>query len=307
VATRADGDGLLTGEASFADIRISRRADAGRGERESAVNAWHYGYLRKAAIVANAIGRSDTAAKWSAFAARIRTAFARFIAKAGNDTWIAEVWSPQVGPIDTYGQGATASAVFHGLLDAEVAKAALTSAFPAPDGSPPQGVHRWNNPTYAHRVLTILCEHGFGQIAAAHLAERYAPYLPDGPLPEYFLPNAQPDDPTGSHGWAAVPLLWLHESVLGVRITKPGGELLTWRPCDVGWNRSCGTTMTPRGVCDVQIDWAERSFALRVPKGVTVEVALPESLGTPSASGAVVRDGYWRWTIHSPEFETKLR
>jgi hypothetical protein len=35
-------------------------------------------------------------------------------------------------------------------------KDALDYAFPAPDGTPPAGVTRWNNPTFAYRSLFAL-------------------------------------------------------------------------------------------------------------------------------------------------------
>jgi len=127
-----------------------------------------------------------------------------------------------------------------------------------------------------YRALRALSDHGFGEIAARHFLERYRPYLPDGPLPEYFLPlKAQPPDATGSHGWAAVPLLWLHDTVLGVRLQKAGGDVLAWQPRYVGWPKVAGTTMTPQGACEVTIDWKKRKFEIRPPDGVKVVKNIP--------------------------------
>ncbi|HNW91706.1 MAG TPA: hypothetical protein PKM88_02225, partial [bacterium] len=81
-------------------------------------------------------------------------------------------------------------------------KAAIDYAFPAPNGTPPEGMPRWNNPTFAYRALYALSENGFPERAVAHLKERYAPYMPGdprnrvvrelqgpygGPLPEYWV------------------------------------------------------------------------------------------------------------------------
>ena len=57
-------------------------------------------------------------------------------------------------------------------------KSAIDYAFAAPDGAPPAGIPRWNNPTFAYRALFALSENGFPERAVAHLKERYGPYLP---------------------------------------------------------------------------------------------------------------------------------
>ena len=140
------------------------------------------------------------------------------------------------------------------------------------------GVHPWNNPTYAYRALRTLCDSGLGRMAGAHFLEMYRPYLPDGPLPEYFLMGeAQQDDPTGSHGWAAVPLVWLHDTVLGIRLAKPGGSELLWQPRYVGWDKVSGRTMTPLGPCKVSIDWQEKRASLQLPRGIVCCAKLGKS------------------------------
>jgi hypothetical protein len=95
-------------------------------------------------------------------------------------------------------------------------------------------------------------------------------------LPEYFIPGAgQPHDPTGSHGWAAVPLVWLHDTVLGVRLASPGGAKLTWNPVNVGWSEVYGKTMTPHGPCTVKVDWKRQRFSLQLPPGCNADITLP--------------------------------
>ncbi len=138
--------------------------------------------------------------------------------------------------------------------------------------------------------------------AVAHLIERYSPYLPGhrrnpvpavlqgpygGPLPEYWISRedldlkagekntAQPADETGSHGWGAVPLLWLHESLLGVTITEPGGGEILVAPDAGGLAYVAGHTVTPRGLVWVRWDPQQGSLAVDVPANVVARVRMP--------------------------------
>jgi hypothetical protein len=274
--SQTNADGLLVDRTCMTDIRCTVRPNFDNGDIESTSNAWYFGYLNNAATLAQAIGKTSYFAQWRARAERIRKNFRRFLSRtAAGLQSVAEVWSPVDG-VKGFGQGATVSAAFHGILPRELARQVLTSAFGSKDGSPPPGVGRWNNPTYAYRALRTLSDHGMGITAGAHFLERYSPYLPDGPLPEYFLPgSAQPPDPTGSHGWAAVPLVWLHDTVLGVRVASPGGTKLTWSPVNVGWSEVYGKTMTPCGLCTVKADWKRQRFSLELPPGCSADITLP--------------------------------
>ena len=273
--TQTNADGLLMDRLSVGDIKTARRANFDSGEMESTPNSWYHGFLLNAVAMARAIGRKREAAVWEQRAAALRKGFGRFITKSRQGRAVCDVWSPQQGPL-SIGQGSTLSAVFYGIVPESGKRELLLSAFDRRDGSPPKGVVRWNNPTYMYRALRALSDHGLGEIAARHFLERYRPYLPDGPLPEYFLPlKQQPTDATGSHGWAAVPLMWLHDTVLGVRLQKPGGDVLAWQPKYVGWPKVAGITMTPQGACEVDIDWKKRSFEIRPPAGVKVTKTIP--------------------------------
>ena len=53
--------------------------------------------------------------------------------------------------------------------------------FPEPNGSPPTGVSRWNNPSYLRRVLKALSAVGQTGRALRHLRERFSQYLPGDP------------------------------------------------------------------------------------------------------------------------------
>ena len=274
--TQTNAEGLLMDRTSIGDIRSPRRANFDFGEMESTPNSWYHGFLLDAITMAEAIGQKSQAEIWRQRAEALRRGFSRFIVQEkSKPARVVEVWTPQEGAA-SFGQAATVSAVFYGIVPPRLRKEVLQSAFTRRDGSPPPGVSRWNNPTYVYRALRVLSDHGMGEIAAGHLLERYGPYLPDGPLPEYFLPlEGQPTDATGSHGWAAVSIPWLHDTVLGVRLAAPGGRVLAWQPRYVGWPKVSGTTMTPLGPCEVEIDWKKKRFQLRPPAGAKVIKSLP--------------------------------
>ncbi|MFA6959736.1 MAG: alpha-L-rhamnosidase [Opitutaceae bacterium] len=251
-------DGLLTGENCLADLRTSERADYAVGGVESIPNAWYHGYLRQAAGMALAIEATNQAAEWTRQADRLRAGFFRFLTTLpdGNSPSVAETWTPAAGP-EGHGQAAAVSAVFFGLLEREQSRDILTTAFTELAGLPPAGMKRWNTPTYIYRVLRCLCEHDMGPIARRHLLVTYEPYLPDGPLPEYFLGgDGQQCDPTGSHGWAAVPLAWMHDTVLGVKWERHGTDAkLVIEPQYAGWDQISGQVATPFGIVRVSVDW----------------------------------------------------
>ncbi|AHF93201.1 alpha-L-rhamnosidase [Opitutaceae bacterium TAV5] len=318
-------DGLLTGENCLADNHGSQRLDHATGESgyESIPNTWYYGYLLQSAEIADALDESADAAEYRHRAARLRAAFRRFLTESqrpepggqkpektttsalhshdgsglrtpDSGFWplssglcsVAELWTSDAGP-HAWGQAAVVNAIYHGLIpDRATARAMLQTAFPAPDGIPPQNspIKRWNTPTTIYRALCVLSEHGLGPLAAAHLAATYGPHLPDGPLPEYFLsgPDRQPVDPTGSHGWAAVPLAWLHDTVLGVRYhhaTPTTSARIVVKPHYAGWDTVSGTVVTPAGPVTVRIDWSARSLDVAAPDGVPVVKNLPVFTG----------------------------
>jgi hypothetical protein len=261
-------DGLLDKGECFSDIRTAARADLAKGGRESLTNAWLYGFLNQAAEMAAAVGQGAAARKWRKRADRVRDFFPRFrmTTEDGRPT-VGEIWTPRSGAASP-GQAAVINTVYHGLAGVRESRQLLSAAFREPDGHAPEGMHPWNNPTYAYRALRVLADHGQGQVARAHLMEKYGRYLPDGPLPEYFLMGeGQQDDPTGSHGWAAVPLVWLHDTILGLRLGSPGGQALLWQPRYVGWKGVRGRTMTPLGPCQIEVDWEAGRASIRLPKG----------------------------------------
>lgn len=201
-----------------------------------------------------------------------------------------------------FSQAAQTSAVFADLLTPEEAERVVDFVFQEPDGRPPEGVSRWNNPTFAYRVLRAMSHTGRTGRAVRHLQERYAPYLPGhprnpvpltlqgchgGPLPEYWVSREDigaadgtinphhPIDETGSHGWGAVILQWLHESLLGIRINEPGGGRIRIAPEAGGLPYVSGHSMTPKGGVFVFWDPQQWLIRLMIPADVEVEFIPP--------------------------------
>jgi hypothetical protein len=296
--SHVDADGLWRTSAVFGDIRVG--VHPSEGQSSGIVTPYLIQRLDWSVEMAEATGHSEQAAEWRALAQRLRAAFLRYHVVPEKDdvpAHVDDVYDPAApnGPRG-FSQAGQAMAAASGFP----LKAAIDYAFPAPNGTPPEGMPRWNNPTFAYRALYALSENGFPERAVAHLKERYAPYMPGdprnrvvrelqgpygGPLPEYWVsredlglkdgePNpTQPVDDTGSHGWQSVPLLWLHESLLGVKISSPGGARLTIAPKTGGLPYVSGTTMTPKG--PVWLRWDGFQFDLKLPAGVTADVMLP--------------------------------
>jgi hypothetical protein len=232
--------------------------------------------------------------------------------------YVADRFDPSHPGIERgYSQAGQTVAVYADLLTAEEAHTVLKDAFALDDPMQTPPATRWNNPTYAYRALRALSHAGYIKQAIQHLLERYAQYLPahprnptplklqgsyGGPLPEYWISRedlglkpcqvntAQPADDTGSHGWGAVPLLWLHETLLGVTISEPGGGKLRIAPKGVVW-----------------VSWEPRAWRLDIviPTGVVAEVVMPpecegKRVRIAAAAGKVTANGKHVYTIRHP-------
>ncbi|HXK95972.1 MAG TPA: hypothetical protein PKV38_20055, partial [bacterium] len=88
--------------------------------------------------------------------------------------------------------------------------------------------------------------------------------------------TAQPEDETGSHGWQAVPLLWMHDTLLGVRITEPGGGRNHIHPDAAGLPYVAGHVGTPKGIVWVSWDPQTWTMELELPGDVTADVTMPD-------------------------------
>lgn len=303
--SRVDEQGIWRSRRVLADIRVGVHPSSD-SQSSGIVTAFLIERLRWSAQMARASDHTAEADRWQRTADRMAQAFRRYHWIAATATVPAhadDCLDPeQPSAARGFSQAAQANTVLAGLVSDAEARAVLDYAFTAPDGSPPPGVTRWNNPTFSRRSLRALSDHGLAARAVAHLIERYSPYLPGnprnrvdarlqgphgGPLPEYWVSRedrklkegeintAQPDDETGSHGWGAAPLLWLHDSLLGVRISEPGGGRLRIAPEAGGLPFVSGATRTPKGL--VRVSWhpAEGRLEVRIPAGVTAELVIP--------------------------------
>lgn len=300
-----DENGLWRTNRVLADIRVGLHPENPR-QSSGIVTPWIIERLRWSSQVAEAMGYTDRAGRWLASADKMTDAFRKYHivpATATMPAHVADRFDPEKPDLKRgYSQAGQTVAVTAGLLTPEEARADLEYAFPAPDGSPPATVTRWNNPTYGYRVLRALSETGLGERAVAHLLERYGPYLPGhprnttplklqgpfgGPLPEYWVNRAdmklkpgekctaQPADETGTHGWGAVPLLWMHDSLLGVRITEPGGGRIRIAPDTGGLPYVAGHTVTPKGTVWVYWDPQQWRLEVTLPAGVQADLVPP--------------------------------
>jgi hypothetical protein len=308
--------GLWVEDKVFADIRVGVHPKA--GQSSGIVTAQLIDRLALSIVMAKASGHKEKVGEWQAIHDRMMVAFIRdhvVSESADVPAHVDDVADPgNAKAVRGYSQAAQVMAIDAGLLPAAEAKADLEYAFTSPAGAPPAGVDRWNNPTYLFRALDSLSLVGLSDRAMGHLIERFSPYLPGdkqnlsppllqgafgGPLPEYWISredlglrpgtsaSTQPIDATGSHGWNAVGLVWLHKRLLGVKIRVPGGSELDIAPDAAGLAHIEGTTMTPKGA--VSVSWTPKTSVLTitVPEKVTAHVALPQSLAVIDGAGSL--------------------
>ncbi|MBN1845825.1 MAG: hypothetical protein JW810_09095 [Sedimentisphaerales bacterium] len=305
VLKHVDEQGLWRTSHLFADIRVGVHPQAPH-QSSGIVTPWIIERLRWSEELAREIGQTRQAEQWREMADKLTGAFRAchvVPARDGVPAHVADVYDSQRpdGPRG-YSQAGQTVAVYTDLLSPTDARATLNYAFADPEGAPPAGVTRWNNPTYGYRALKALSHAGLTERAVQHLLERYAPYLPGhprnttpllfqgpygGPLPEYWVSRedlhlasgqinpAQPRDETGSHGWQCVPLLWLHETLLGVTLAEPGGGRIRIAPQAGGLPYVQGWTNTPKG--PVWVNWQPSAGLLevRIPAGCQAEVIPP--------------------------------
>jgi len=298
-------DGVWRTSRLFADIRVGQHPK-GSEQSSGIVTPFMIERLRWSADLAEAIGEKERAASWRSQADRMTAAFRKFHivpAQGGTPAHVGDRLDTRDASLERgYSQAGQINALLAGMATCSEFRDNIDYAFTAPDGAPSPGVTRWNNPTFGYRALRMLSDCGLAERAVAHLKDRYAPYLAanprnrvplklqgpyGGPLPEYWVSRedlglkegevdpAQPGDETGSHGWGAVPLLWLHDSLLGVRILEAGGAKIRIAPQTGGLPFVAGHTMTPKGL--VYVHWDPRMWRLEtiLPGGVEAEIVVP--------------------------------
>ncbi len=337
ILSHVNEEGLFLANHLLCDIRVGV-TPASNEESSGMITPWVIERLVWSVQLAEAVGDTERAAKWGSIMKKMTAAFRKYHlipASGGVPLHVDDVYAPG-NPVAQRGfsQASHTISVTSHLLTPEESLVILDYVFPGPDGTPPDGVTRWNNPTYCQRALQALTENGFGERAVAHLLERYAPYLPchprnktplvlqgplGGPLPEYWInredgnlkddeiDRAQPDDETGSHGWGCVPLLWMHDSLLGIRVTQPGGGRICIAPNAAGLPYVSGHSMTPKGLVSVYWDPSSLILEVTIPAVVTAEVVFPagtspDRISCPEAAKSlgggrfeVNTAGHFRW------------
>lgn len=334
VLSYTDDEGLWRTDEVRADIRVGVHPE--EGQSSGIVTPGIIERLRWAANMAETIGKVDTAQTWRAEAEQMAEAFREYHVVSATDSLpvhVGDQYDPDDSPVERgFSQAGQTLATTADLLPRDTAKAALEYAFPPPAGTPPEPVTRWNNPTFSYRALRTLSHVDLDERAVRHMQERYRQYLPDhpsnpidpslqgpygGPLPEYWVSredrhlrpgavnSAQPEDDTGSHGWAAVPLLWLHDTLLGVRIVEPGGDRLRIAPRTGGLPYVQGHTNTPNG--EVWVSWEPQQWSLEIklPAETTAEIVLPDRLAceriqVDGPSATVEKTSVDRYVVSGP-------
>lgn len=307
VLTHVSPDGLWVENRVFADIRVG--VHPGKGQSSGIASAQLIDRLNLSIEMAKVAGRMDDAAKWQTLHDRMLASFHQdHIVKAEGSipAHVDDVADPTDATAKRgFSQAAQVMAIDAGLLSPAEARADLQYTFTPPNGAPPASVDRWNNPTYLFRALDSLSAVGLSNLAEQHLIERFSPYLPGdkqnlvplvlqgafgGPLPEYWISredlklapgisaSTQPIDPSGSHGWNSVGLVWLHKRLLGVSIEVPGGSVLSIQPDAAGLAHVEGTTITPHGSVYVSWNAEKEHLSINLPAQVSAEILLPTSL-----------------------------
>ena len=296
---KLDEKGLFRANEMFADIRVGSHVE--QSEDVSVItHAWLIKRLQQAIDIAiwSDIEDADIG-RWTDARERMIAAFHDHLVVSGDIPYAADVLYADENRLEGKSQAAQLSAIEAGLFEKDHASELLSLFFPAPAGQAPETITPWNNPTYLYRSIKALSDHRMGERAMAHLKWRQSPYLPGspdnltpenlqgpfgGPLPEYYVRHediglepdvvntAQPGDPTGSHGWGAVGMTWLHDSVLGVSWGRAGfdDQTLTIAPVDVGKENISGTVMTPWG--EVVIKISGNILNVTLPAGTKARV-----------------------------------
>lgn len=325
VLSRVNEEGLWQTQHVLADIRVGVRASHPR-HSSGIVTPMILERLGQAIALAEAVGETEQAAAWREARERMRRAFREYhmVETSGSvPLHVGDRFDPEAPEAERgISQAGQVVAVYTELFTPEESRRVLDYTFPDPEGTPPAGVTRWNNPTFSYRALKALTHAGLTSRAVAHLKERYASCLPDhvsnpvppvlqgpfgGPLPEYWISRAdlglregeintaQPDDLTGSHGWGAVPLYWLHEHLLGVTITQPGGGRLRIAPQAGGLPYVAGWTQTPRGAVHVYYDPQQLRLEITLPADTTAQVVFPPEFAGRRVKGGRAEEPEDRW------------
>lgn len=322
-----DEHGLWKTPGVFGDIRTSTPVP--KNGVSGLVVPWLITRLPRFAQLARISGEPAWAEKWESFASQLKQAFRKFLllpSDGKRPVLITDALDADLRPLPSFGQAAHTEALCSDFVTPQEAAGMLDYIFPEPQGAPPEGVRRWNNPTYCERALKALTLHGRSDRALRHLLERYSPHLPGdpanptplplqgpygGPIPEYWISREdlgysggeinihQQSDDTGSHGWGAVPLLWLHEYVLGVTIESPGGGELHIAPNLCGRKFIRGKTCTPRGLVEVEAH-REGYMSVRLPAEVEAVVVPP--FVARKLNGETTPIGENQWRVIGPGF-----
>ncbi|UMG94497.1 family 78 glycoside hydrolase catalytic domain [Nocardioides sp. TF02-7] len=237
------------------------------------VNALGVDVLRKVALVAEALGRPDTEVQGyrddaDALADRMNETLRRPDGTYVDGLLEDGTQSPHAG------QHATSYAVAFGIAPAE----------DLPElGQYLASLGMRQGPMTAHFLLEALAASGAGEGLLRLLTNEddygWAGWLAQGGT---FTPEAwelSGSANSASHGWGAMGIVDILDSVLGIEITAPGAAELRIGVPDTGLRRASGTQVTQRGPVSSQWRRADGGVTLttEVPVNVSAVVELPAS------------------------------
>jgi hypothetical protein len=109
----------------------------------------------------------------------------------------------------------------------------------------------------------------YGQWAFNDIRKKWSYMLYHGATSFWETLKGQADfDNAGSlcHGWSAIPAYFFHAYLLGIVPLEPGFKTFTVRPVLGILDRVKGSVLTPYGVIDVDINWADSKIKIVHPK-----------------------------------------
>jgi len=130
------------------------------------------------------------------------------------------------------------------------------------------------SPFFYVRVLDAMKTMGLYEAAMDVIRRRWGKMLEDGATTFFEHWHPAPGLESRCHAWAASPVFYISEIVLGVESLAPGWRRvrIAPKPCGLEWAE--GTAATPRG--DIDVRWERKGSHIhvraRVPEGVRAEL-----------------------------------
>jgi hypothetical protein len=267
---KADADGLwdTTGRNAFIDWGVLQSEREGAGN--AVMNIFRVAALRATAEMAEAIGRANEAADYTAEAARVAAAL------------MARVWNQAEGRFNA-SIGANTPALHANILALRygIGPAGPILAYLEPrlrenyrKGRQGPQFSGYAELYFFHYLLPALAEHQRGPLAETLIQEHYGflkslgyPTLTEG------FHGAEKGIGSCCHSWSGAPAIYATEYILGLRLATPGNrDAYLLAPLASSHAQAEGLLPHPRG--PIRVRWKRRDERIAaqasVPPGVTL-------------------------------------